>query len=92
MTKREEIREGVEHTITINRPYVAGDIADRVLAYLHSKGCVLKVDRGLPPNCVIEESTGRWFTLIDGMWTHVLEPEISAVEPLIEDTAKLDKK
>lgn len=60
MNKQEEIREGIEAIIR-ERGYdiwsVAGkdgieqflqDELNQILSYLHSQGCVLKVDRELP--------------------------------------------
>lgn len=44
MTKQEEIWGGVEHVITVNHPYIASKITDKVMEYLHSKGVVIKVD------------------------------------------------
>ena len=43
-TKQEELREGLEHVITVNHPYIASKITEKVIAYLHSKGVVIKVD------------------------------------------------
>ena len=36
-----EIREGVEYTIMINRPYLASDITDKILKYLDKKNVVV---------------------------------------------------
>ena len=43
MTKQEEIRDGVEYAIMTNRPYLAKEIAGKVIDYLHSQGVVIKV-------------------------------------------------
>jgi len=43
---QEEIREGVEYTIMINRPYLASDITDKILKYLDSKNVRL-LDRDI---------------------------------------------
>jgi len=55
MTKQEEIREGIarEYMAATGMEYREGDgkrsiFVDQILAYLHSQGCVLKVERELP--------------------------------------------
>ena len=49
MTKQEEIREGIEHVIMVNRPYLASLIAERIIEYLNDNKVVIKVKC---PDCV----------------------------------------
>ncbi len=66
MTKQEEIREGL---IEICRERTSGAgkvLAGEILDYLHSQGVVIKVDRELPDDVLIDfssnmESAGKKF-------------------------------
>ena len=56
MSKQEQIKEGIEHVITVNHPYIASEIADKVIEYLDSQGVVIKGDRELPAYTPRDES------------------------------------
>lgn len=77
MTKQEEIREGIKGIIASYHNQVPfADEVPEILRYLHSQGCVIKVDRKLTYyaglNRFVERGTDK-------------DVEVSAVEPLIKE-------
>ena len=96
MTKQEEIWDGVTELM---RESVGGSWhtyeTDRILTYLHSQGVVIKVERELPPSCLIIPKKADDFFL-EGATSEVITIDLPtvkamkllgyvAVEPLIED-------
>jgi len=90
MTKQEEISKGLAQLteLWIQNNYPIGsqtfsDLADQSLAYLHSQGVVIKVDRELPDNAIyyppkqLESYNAGRQIMISGGYV--------AVEPLIEE-------
>lgn len=92
MSKREEIRWGIELAIrkgiqasTLGEHRSLAQTVDDVLAYLHSQGCVLKVDRELAVHDYLHWHRGEWcFT--PKMFAKFIDDKAGyvAVEPLIE--------
>lgn len=63
---------------------IQGVTVRNILSCINKEGGVLKVNRELPDCDYEDKSTGKRYALIDGMYTHIAEPEKVAVEPLIE--------
>jgi len=78
MTKQEEIREGLEGKInrfdTFREEYSYRGFADEILNYLHSRGVVIKVDKGIG---------GRWLSPNEIKGYELCQQDM-LVEPLIE--------
>ena len=48
MTKQEEIKKGLTDLVFCEDGSTLEEFTDKILNYLHSKGCVIKVERKLP--------------------------------------------
>jgi len=93
MDKQEEIREGVLMRIasasdawafTGIRLLTPDDVADEILAYLHSQGAVLKVEGKLPA-LLQKQGPHREFAEKD-LKRRLAQSGYAAVEPLIKET------
>jgi len=106
MTKQEEIREWLWNKVGFirkegsvpskNKRFMDYD-TEEILEYLHSAGCVLKVERELPYQCICEEPDRDTESYPHSNECYVFnnyhKAGYVAVEPLLlEDTAKLEKK
>ena len=62
MTKQEEIREGIARIVLGNTEPLSLVLANKLVDYLHSQGCVLRAGRELPDKevCVYNYFTHRW--------------------------------
>jgi len=100
MTKQEEIREYFKNELgnvwadgRDGRGIDLNYLADNIFEFLHSAGCVLKVGGELPQNPYAGETGYEYEDM--GYSTaeyNILEAGYVAVEPLIEDTAKLARE
>lgn len=88
LSKQEVIREGIEHVITVNHPYIASKITEEIIKYLHSQGCVLRVDRELPPSRANETEWSGKVNWDDGYRHAEARYKLAgyhATEPLVEE-------
>ena len=86
MTKQEEIKKGLYQLARETKTScIYGDIIEDILNYLHSQGCVLKVDRELPNIATCEDyALCREFChTIEQL--NMLKAGYVAIEPLIKE-------
>jgi len=89
MTKQQEIREWIEMHLRL-APVPLDDIESAtttLLAYLHSKGVVIKVDRELPGNIYKNHKMANALHVFHGTQQDMLCAGFASVEPLF-DTKK----
>ena len=89
MTKQEEIKKGLTDLVFCEDGSTLEEFTDKILNYLHFKGCVIKVDREMPelPDYWLLDK-GGWYCDANGN-KRTLEDDLgdvgyAAVESLIE--------
>ena len=103
MTKQEEIREelashyfyaarplGSWSSTSLKNKLTARNNADKILFYLHSRGCVIKVDRELPDNKIMRQELEDERHKGEVNWYYKAQLDIvragfTAFEPLISE-------
>ena len=84
MTKQEDIRGGIADIIfnSWGKYEKTTDTAYDIVAYLHSQGVVIKVERERPENPYIDSVYDKWIIYEDAVDDM---NDLVAVEPLIEE-------
>lgn len=90
-SKQDIIREGLINLIhPSGRVYLGEEWVSVILPYLHSRGCVIKVDRELPDNDVMRAQLESGQFMGQTNWYYKAQLDMKragyvAVEPLIKE-------